>query len=174
MSWQVRAFEKLQAELAEVVESAVDQARKEILIEQLEDALERRNTHLLVGHEYGKPIADMRSGSLSIDFSDNAVSLRATLAPEGEVPSWVEDAVKAVRGGQLRGVSPGFNVGAKGRERLIPEPGNPGVMIREIEDSVVYEYSLVSRPTYASSEASVRSETVFPMVKPRKRSIWWL
>lgn len=173
MSWQVREFQKLQAEMARVVESAVEEARRELLIEQLEDALERRNTHLLVGHSYDKAVADMRSGSLAVDFTDEAVSLRATLAAEGDAPSWVEDAVKAVRGGQLRGISPGFQVGAKGRERLVPEEGNPAVMVREIQDAVVFEYSLVSRPTYASTEATVRGD-VFPMVKPKRRALWWL
>ena len=38
MSWQVKEFERLQGELAKVAESALDQARKEILLEQLEDS----------------------------------------------------------------------------------------------------------------------------------------
>ena len=84
-------------------------------------------------------------------------------------------AVKAVQGGQLRGISPGFQVGAKGRERLVPEPGNPGVMISEIQDATVFEYSLVARPTYAGTVDNLKIRgDVFPMVKPRKRALWWL
>ena len=54
MSWQVREFEKLQDELAATVEGAITQARREAL----EDALERRNTHLLIGHDFNRAIAD--------------------------------------------------------------------------------------------------------------------
>ena len=49
MSWQVREFQKLQGELAETIKASIDETRKQLLIEQLEDGLERRNTHLLVG-----------------------------------------------------------------------------------------------------------------------------
>ena len=55
MSWQVREFEKLQAELSQVMQSAVDRAR----IEALQDAVEKRNTCLLVGYDYNRSIADM-------------------------------------------------------------------------------------------------------------------
>ena len=58
----MREFQKLQGELADVLKSSVDQARKELLVEQLEDALERRNTFLLVGHDYNRTVGDMRSG----------------------------------------------------------------------------------------------------------------
>ena len=49
-------------------------------------------------------------GTLALAYSDDAISFEATLASDDEMPSWVADAVKAVRGGQLRGVSPGFSV----------------------------------------------------------------
>ena len=158
MSWQVREFEKLQAEMAEVIEATIEKAKRDILIEQLEDALEKRNTHLLVGHSYDRAIADTLTGNLRIRHTRAAVELEATLPPDAEMPSWVRDAVLAVRGGQLRGVSPGFQVPRKGAESLIPEPGNPGVMIREIQDAVVFEYSLVARPAYASTSIAARED----------------
>lgn len=169
MSWQVREFEKLQAELSDVIQQKIEDRRRELLIEQLEDALEKRNTFLLTGHSYDRTLADMRSGTLTVQHTDEAVLLRAKLPPEGEAPSWVEDAVRAVRGGQLRGISPGFNVTSKGAERLIPEPGNPGVMIREIEDAVVWEYSLVSRPAYPLTTVDARSDNP---ETPTRRRIW--
>ena len=72
--------------------------------------------------------------------------------------------------GQLRGISPGFQVPAgKGGERLVPEPGNPGVMIREITDAVVFEYSLVARPAYVSTEVDARADDP---AEPRRRRLW--
>ena len=160
MSWQVREFEKLQEELSQVISSSVDEGMKAVRIEALEDAIEKRNTHLLIGHSYDRAIADMKTGNLALNFSDDAVSFQATLADEADMPSWVRDAVLAVRGGQLRGVSPGFQVTAKGGERLIPEPGNPSVSIREIEDATVFEYSLVSRPAYSGTTTDIRQDAV--------------
>ena len=172
MSWQEREFKKVQAEMSRVIESEIEAAQKAALIEALEDSLERRNTHLLVGHSYDKAIADSRTGNLALDYSDDAVSIRAALPDVGDSASWIEDAVKAIRGGQLRGLSPGFSVPAKGAERLVPEAGAGGSLVREITDSVVFEYSLVSRPTYASTGLDVRA---FPVVKPKKRrAVWWL
>ena len=152
MSWQVTEFQKVQAELADVLKSSVEEARKQLLVEQLEDALERRNTFLLTGHSYDKALADMRSGSLSVKHTAAAVEIEAVLPDDDKMPSWVRDAVLGVQGGQLRGISPGFQVPAKGGERLIPEEGNPGVMIRQLEDVVVFEYSLVARPAYSGTD----------------------
>ena len=113
--------------------------------EALEDELEKRNTFLLSGHSYDRAIADMSSGTLKIRHTAAAVEIEAALPDPDKMPSWIRDALLAVEGGQLRGISPGFQVPAKGGERMIPEAGNPGVMIREIEDAVAFEYSLVAR-----------------------------
>ena len=172
MSWQVKEFEKLQAELAETISATMDKATKAQRIEALEDAIERRNTHLLVGHDYNRAVADMRTGNLSVKHTRAAVEIEAELPPDGEQPSWIRDAVLGVKGGMLRGVSPGFQVSAKGAERLIPEPGNPGVMIREIEDAVVFEYSLVARPAYASTSVNARADDPDDPEEPRRKRLW--
>ena len=174
MSWQVREFQNLQAELAETLQGTVDEFFNE-RIAALEDALESRNTHLLVGHNYGHAIADMKTGTLDVKHTRDAVKLEAQLPAEGKRPSWVQDAVLAVEGGQLRGISPGFRVGTRGKERLIPEPGNPGVMIREIEDAAVFEYSLVSRPAYPNTSAAVDHRTrELSLAASRPRRRLWL
>ena len=98
----------------------------------------------------------------------------AALPDDVDQPSWVRDAVLAVRGGQLRGVSPGFQVTSKGAERLIPEPGNPAVLIREITDATIYEYSLVSRPAYSGTTLDARQDAVHGEVKqgPGRATLW--
>ena len=169
MSWQVREFQKLQAQFGEAIDSALDEVRKRQLIDELDDALERRNTHLLVGHDFNRAVADMRSGTLRVNHTRAAVELEADLPDPDDMPSWVADAVKATRGGQLRGISPGFNVPAKGAQRLVPEAGNSGVMIREIDDAVVFEYSLVARPSYARTTLDARAED---LTVPRRRRLW--
>lgn len=170
MSWQVREFEKLQGELADVMKSSIDEARKQILIEQLEDSIEKRNTFLLVGHSYDRTIADMRSGTLAVAHTRDAVEIEAELPDDDAMPSWVRDAVLAVRGKQLRGISPGFQV-ARGGEHLEREDPSAGdSMVRVIDDAVVFEYSLVARPAYAGTDVDARSDT--PITSPRRRRVW--
>ena len=80
MSWQVREFEKLYDELGTVMQSSIDEARRQILVERLEDAIEKRNTFLLVGHSYDRTIADMRSGTLAVKHTRDAVETRSRVA----------------------------------------------------------------------------------------------
>ena len=80
-----------------------------------------------------------------------ALEFTAALPPASKQPSWVKDAVLSTRAGLTRGISPGFvvppaNVVA-GAETLIPEPGNPGVLIRVLRHVVLFEMSLVTRPS---------------------------
>ena len=120
VSWQVREFEKLQAELSETISSTLNEAQKTLRVEALEDAIEKRNTHLLIGHDWNRAIADTRTGNLALVFADDSVRFEAALPDEVDMPSWVRDAVLAIRGGQLRGVSPGFQVSSKGAEKIAP------------------------------------------------------
>ena len=170
LSWQVREFQKLQGRMSEVIQSSIDKARKELLVEQLEDELERRNTFLLVGHDYNRTMANMRSGTLAVRHTDAAVELEATLPPDDKMPSWVRDAVLAVEGKQLRGVSPGFVVPAKGAERLVPEDGDGEALVREILDAVCFEYSCVARPAYPTTVVTAREFDGGDA--PRRRRLW--
>lgn len=170
MSWQTREFAKLQAEMSTVLSRGVDNFMTQRRVAEIEDALEKRNTHLLVGHDFNRAIADMKSGNLVVQHTDEAVFLRAELPPEELQPSWVKDAVLAVRGQQLRGVSPGYNVTPQGRQRLVPEDGPGDSLVREIQDSTVYEYSLVARPSYAGTSIDTRADDV--LVIPNRRRYW--
>ena len=66
--------------------------------------------------------------------------------PLEESASWVEDTVKAINAGQMVGLSvldsewPPKGV-VPNAESLTPEPGNPSVMIRNINDAVLREMS---------------------------------
>ena len=164
LSWQTREFQRVQNELSSLVRDTAAEVR-----EALEDEMERRNTFLLVGHSYDRTIADMRGGGLKVKHTAAAVEIEAALPDPDKMPSWVRDSVLAVEGGQLRGISPGFQVPARGGEKLIPEPGNPGVMIREITDAVAFEYSLVARPAYSGTKVDARADD--PALTARRR-LW--
>ena len=116
---------------------------------------------LLVGHEYGRPLASRAAGSLTVAETGDALVFEATLpAPEART-TWMRDALLAVDQGLMAGLSPGFTVPpasvVPGAERLDPEPGNPGVTIRTISAAVLHELSLVTRAAYRTSAVGIRS-----------------
>lgn len=122
-----------------------------------------RDVHLLVGHSYDAPLASKLSGSLTLDDSDDALSFRAALPAENDRPSWMVDALKGIVLGLMTGISPGFNVpptsAVANAERLLPEPGNPGVFIRSIAAAVLFELSVVTRAAYREASVQLREES---------------
>ena len=133
---------------------------------------EGRDIHLLSGHSFDRPLASRAGGSLEIEDSSEALTFRATLPPEGERPSWMEDTTRAMQAGLVGGVSPGFVVptAVQDAEVLEPEPGNSGVMVRRIRAAVLYELSLVTRPAYTETEVDLRSDELVTV--GRRRRVW--
>ncbi len=168
--WQIREFAKVQKQLADAIEGAVDEAR----IELLRQELTRRNVHVLSGHSFDRPLGDMKSGTARVTSDVDAVAFEVDLPDEADMPSWMADAVRSVRAGLAGGVSPGFKVPPRDvvpdAEGLEPEPGNPAVMVRVIRQAVLYEISIVTRPAY--SETDIAARAFDPAPETRKRRVW--
>ena len=134
-----------------------------------------REINLLSGHDFDKPLASKRAGTLEMVDERTGVIFNATLPVEGEQPTWMRDAVLSIKNGLFRGISPGFQVppasAVRKAEELLPEPGNPAVQIRQIHEAVLIEMSTVTRPAYQETALDVRSEE--ELVVPRK-VYWWL
>ena len=95
------------------------------------------------------------------------------------MPTYFLDTVKEVRTGRAGGLSPGFYIPPRdvvaNAERLIPEPGNPGVAIREVLQAVMPEMSIVSRPVYGSTSVDLRAEEMEVLAAWNPRSVLqWL
>ena len=167
--WQLRKFQELQQEMAQVIEDAVDDARLEVL----RQALDRRNVHVLAGHSYDKPLGSLKSKAKIIS-TKKAVEFEVDLPPEADQPSYMRDAVAMIRAGLAGGVSPGFRVppasAVANAETFEPEPGNPGVQVRVIRKAVLYELSIVTRPAYSETEVDVRAFQTAQDV--RRRRVW--
>ena len=168
--WQMREFVKLQKQMAEMIEGAVDQARIEILRQELE----RRNVHVLAGHDYNRPLGDLKSGTAKITSTREAVEFEVDLPDEADQPGYMVDVVRQIRAGLAGGVSPGFRVppasAVPDAETFEPEPGNPGVQVRVINAAVLHELSIVTRPAYSETEVDVRAFDPAPVV--RRRRVW--
>ena len=121
---------------------------------------EEHDVDLLRGHAFDSPLASKLAGTLVLTDSDEALEFDAELPPERSQPSWMVDTVLAVRSGLIRGLSPGFRVPplsvVPNAEELIPEVGNPEILVRKVNQAVLYEMSLVTRPGYTGTEIDTR------------------
>lgn len=119
-----------------------------------------REIHLLAGHSFDRPLASKRGGTLELEDTAEGLSFSATLPEEGEMPTYMVDMLKQIRAGLVGGVSPGFRVppasAVSNAEELIPEPGNAGVLIRQVNQAVLFELSLVTRPAYPETDVEMR------------------
>ena len=167
--WQLDAFAELQKEMADVIAGAVDEARLEIL----RQALDRRNVHILGGHSFDRPLGDLKSGAKIVSTKKN-IEFEIDLPPEADQPGYMVDTIKMIRAGLAGGISPGFRVppasAVKNAETFEPEPGNPGVQVRVINQAVLHELSIVTRPAYSETEIDVRAFDTAPVV--RRRRVW--
>ena len=121
-----------------------------------------REINLLNAHNFNQPLASKISGAFDLVDDDTGIAFTALLPPVERQPTWMKDTILAIQEGLARGVSPGFRVPpgnvVRAAEQLVPEPGNPGVFIREINEAVLYEMSVVTRPAYTETTIDVRSE----------------
>ena len=168
--WQIERFGEVQKQLSKAIEGAVDQAR----IELLRQELERRNVHVLAGHAYDRPLGDLKGGTARIKSTREAVEFEVDLPADAEMPTYMADTMKQVRAGLAGGISPGFRVPpastVANAETFEPEPGNPAVQVRVINQAVLHELSIVTRPAYSQTDVAVRAEDFAPPV--RRRRVW--
>ena len=167
--WQIREFGKLQTQLAATIESAVDEARVQVLRQELE----RRNIHVLAGHSYDRPLGDMLRSGARVTSTREAVEFELELPGEADQPGYMRDTIAMIRAGLIGGISPGFRVPPRAvvpnGERLEPEPGNEAVQVRVIENAVLSELSIVTRPAYSETDIDVRALEAIP---PRRARFW--
>lgn len=134
-----------------------------------------REINLLVGHRFDAPLASRLEGTLEISDSADAVEFVATLPPENRRPTYMQDAALAIENRLMRGLSPGFRVppatAVPNAEELIPEPGGAGVLIRRINQAVLFELSIVTRPSYTDSDVEIRAQQ---LLTPPDDDLWLL
>jgi HK97 family phage prohead protease len=118
--------------------------------------------HLLVGHDYGKPLASKLNGSLSLTDRDDALTFEARISPEVAETSYARDALALISAGLAVGISPGFRIPP---ERAVPnaetveeeDPAEGQALIRTIRAALLYELSIVTSPAYKESGVEDRA-----------------
>ena len=92
-AFQLNRFAELQEELGRVMQGTVDQVRRELLEEQLE----RANVHVLAGHDFNRPLGDMKRGTARVTSNREALNFEVDLPDDGDLPTYFEDLLKEVR-----------------------------------------------------------------------------
>ncbi len=138
--------------------------------------------HLLVGHDYDKPLASKLNGTLSFKDTAAALLIEAVITPQVLQTSYARDTLALIAAGLAVGLSPGFRIPPK---RTVPnaetyedeDPSEGRAKIRTINDALLYEMSVVTRPAYSESiveadedeDEEEEDEDAIPVA--RKRSI---
>lgn len=106
--------------------------------------------HFLSGHDFEKPLASRKAGTLKLDEDNDALTFEATVASN---TTWARDFLAANKAGLVRGLSPGFRVSKDG-ERVTREGD---VIHRTITDAALVEVSAVTRGAYPSAQIEARN-----------------
>jgi HK97 family phage prohead protease len=118
--------------------------------------------HLLVGHDFGQPLASRQAGSLSLESTRSALTFEAELSEEVLSTSHGRDAMAMLSAGLIGGISPGFRIPP---ERTVPnaetieeeDPSEGTAIIRTINEAILFELSLVTRPAYPDTQVEARN-----------------
>ena len=125
--------------------------------------------HILVGHDYNKPLASKLTGTLHLTDSADALTFDATITPEIAQTSYGKDVLAQMNSGLVFGLSPGFRMPPERAvpvaEKITTEPNDPargmnGAIIRTVLEALLYELSIVTVAAYA--DATVTSDGSAP------------
>lgn len=135
------------------------------------------DVHLLVGHDYSRPLASRLTGSLELTDADDALSFEARISAEVAETSHGRDALALIGSGLAVGLSPGFRIpperAVKDAESVEEEdPAEGQALIRTVKAALLYELSVVTRPAYKESQVEARSWHLSAAKAKRRPLIW--
>lgn len=120
------------------------------------------NVVLLQGHDYSKPLASVKAGTLKLEVDDVGLKFEATLTDT----SYAKDVYENIKAGIVDSMSFGFEVGLDSFEE-----DEEGTVTRSIENmKALHEISIVTVPAYDQTnvQVSTRSYTKFIEGKEEK------
>jgi hypothetical protein len=138
--------------------------------------------HLLVGHDFDRPLASKLSDTLKLEDTEEALSFEANILPAVAETQHAKDALALIASGLSVGLSPGFRLpperAVEDAEKVEREPdkgegsNERGAIIRTVKAALLFELSIVTRPAF--EEAEVQARNWSPVVAvPRTRPAVW-
>lgn len=135
----------------------------------------KEDIHLLVGHDFGQPLASKNTGTLKFNDTAAALTFAAVITPEIADTVHGRDALALIDAGLAVGISPGFRIPPERavpkaeeitEEEHAPEEGKHRAIIRTILAALLYEFSIVTRPAYPEAQVEARSWETAKLIPP--------
>ncbi len=118
--------------------------------------------HLLIGHDYNRPLASRGAGTFFVSDTPEAVIFEAIILPELQRAPYVQDFFAGFAVGLIVGISPGFQIPPQridpnAEETTEEDPSEGRALIRTINSALLYEFSLVTVPAYKETTVEERA-----------------
>lgn len=114
------------------------------------DGVDLSNVIMLDQHDYSKPLASVKAGTLKLDTDEKGLHFTATL---DDSVSYANDAYANVKSGNVDSMSFRFDVDDNGDEFSRDESGKVTRTIKQVKD--LFEVSTVTVPAYDDSNVQV-------------------
>lgn len=118
--------------------------------------------HLLAGHDYDRPLASKKAGTLTFNDTEQSLNFTARIHPEIAKTSWAQDLFAMIKSGIQTGLSIGFqipptHIDPRAETVIEEDPREGRALIRRISNAILHELSIVTRPAYRDSAVEARS-----------------
>lgn len=117
----------------------------------------QNEVHVLVGHDYAKPLASRSTGTLELRNDDTALSFEAVVTPSIAGTSHGRDVMALIDAGLTVGLSPGFTLAPSERAAKIDRQA--GGVLRTVNEALLFELSIVTAAAYPSAQVEARNWT---------------
>jgi len=111
--------------------------------------------HLLSGHDFGRPLASRKAGSLTLRDTEAALHFEADIPDAVANTTHGRDALALIEARLAVGLSPGFRL-ASGRDAESIEERD-GAILRTVRRADLHELSIVTMPAYDQAQVELRS-----------------
>lgn len=118
------------------------------------DGVDLSNVIMLDQHDYSKPLASVKAGTLKLDTDDKGLHFTATL---DDSVSYANDAYANVKSGNVDSMSFRFDVDDGGDTFTQDDQGNVTRTIKQVKD--LFEVSTVTIPAYDDSNVVVNKRS---------------
>ncbi|MEY9979030.1 phage major capsid protein [Lysinibacillus sp. RC79] len=109
------------------------------------------NVIMLHGHDYGKPLASVKAGTLKLEVDEIGLHFEATL----QDTTYASDIYKNIEAGIVDSMSFGFEIGIDSFDKK-----EDGIVTRSIEKmNALHEISIVTIPAYNESNVKVNTRS---------------